>query len=39
SNINLNRCHLGDNFDKPIQQRHQSFSVTGNNRYIISTGY
>ncbi|CAF4999496.1 unnamed protein product, partial [Rotaria sp. Silwood1] len=39
SNINLNRRHLGDNFDERIQQRHQSFVVTGNNRYIISTGY
>ncbi|CAF4010760.1 unnamed protein product, partial [Rotaria sp. Silwood1] len=39
SNINLNRRHLGDNFDERIQQRHQSFVVTADNRYIISTGY
>ncbi|CAF1545912.1 unnamed protein product, partial [Rotaria sp. Silwood1] len=39
SNINLNRRHLDDNFDERIQQRHQSFVVTADNRYIISTGY
>ncbi|CAF5215539.1 unnamed protein product, partial [Rotaria magnacalcarata] len=39
SNINLNRRHLGDNFDEAIQQRHQSFVVTVDNRFIISTGY
>jgi hypothetical protein len=39
SNINLNRRHLGDNFDERIQQRHQSFVVTSDNRFIISTGY
>jgi WD40 repeat protein len=39
SNINLNRRHLGDNFDERIQQRHQSFVVTADNRFIISTGY
>ncbi|CAF2085780.1 unnamed protein product [Rotaria magnacalcarata] len=39
SNINLNRRHLGDNFDEDIQQRHQSFVVTVDNRFIISTGY
>ncbi|CAF5159427.1 unnamed protein product, partial [Rotaria sp. Silwood1] len=39
SNINLNRRHLGDNFDERIQQRHQSFVVTADNRHIISTGY
>ncbi|CAF3848697.1 unnamed protein product, partial [Rotaria sp. Silwood1] len=39
SNINLNRRNLGDNFDERIQQRHQSFVVTADNRYIISTGY
>ncbi|CAF1378435.1 unnamed protein product [Rotaria magnacalcarata] len=37
SNINLNRRHLGDNFDEAIQQRHQSFVVTVDNRFIIST--
>jgi WD40 repeat protein len=30
---------LGDNFDERIQQRHQSFVVTADNRFIISTGY
>ncbi|CAF5179298.1 unnamed protein product, partial [Rotaria sp. Silwood1] len=35
----LNRRHLGDYFDERIQQRHQSFVVTADNRYIISTGY
>ena len=39
SNINLNRRNLGDNFDERIQQRHQSFVVTADNRFIISTGY
>ena len=39
SNLNLNRRHLGDNFDERIQQRHQSFVVTADNRFIISTGY
>ncbi len=39
ANINLNRRHLGDNFDERIQQRHQSFVVTADNRFIISTGY
>ncbi|CAF1380580.1 unnamed protein product, partial [Rotaria sp. Silwood1] len=39
SNINLNLHHLGDHCDERIQQRHQSFVVTADNRYIISTGY
>ena len=37
--MNVNRRHLGDNFDERIQQRHQSFVVTADNRFIISTGY
>ena len=39
SNINLNRRHLGDHFDERVQQRHQSFVVTADNRFIVSTGY
>ncbi|CAF4132174.1 unnamed protein product [Rotaria magnacalcarata] len=39
SNLNLSRRNLGDNFDERIQQRHQSFVVTADNRHIISTGY
>mgnify|MGYP002378640195 CR=1 FL=1 len=39
TNLNLNRRNLGDNFDERIQQRHQSFVVTADNRFIISTGY
>ncbi len=39
SNINLSRRHLGDNFDERIQQRHQSFVITADNRFIISKGY
>ncbi|CAF1181559.1 unnamed protein product [Rotaria sp. Silwood1] len=38
-NTGLHRRHLGDNFDECIQQRHQSFVVTADNRFIISTGY
>ncbi|UJR15136.1 hypothetical protein I4U23_002101 [Adineta vaga] len=38
-NIGLHRRHLGDAFDERIQQRHQSFVVTSDNRFIISTGY
>ncbi|CAF3766606.1 unnamed protein product [Rotaria sordida] len=38
-NTGLHRRHLGDNFDERIQQRHQSFVVTADNRFIISTGY
>lgn len=39
SNTNPSRRHLGDHFDERIQQRHQSFVVTADNRFIISTGY
>lgn len=39
SNVNLSRRHLGDHFDERIQQRHQSFVITADNRFIISTGY
>lgn len=38
-NTGLHRRHLGENFDERIQQRHQSFVVTADNRFIISTGY
>ncbi len=38
-NTGLHRRHLGDNFDERIQQRHQNFVVTADNRFIISTGY
>ncbi|CAF4271366.1 unnamed protein product [Rotaria sp. Silwood2] len=38
-NTGLHRRHLGDNFDECIQRRHQSFVVTADNRFIISTGY
>ena len=38
-NTGLHRRHLGDSFDERLQQRHQSFVVTGDNRFIISTGY
>ncbi|CAF3646186.1 unnamed protein product [Rotaria socialis] len=38
-NTGLHRRHLGDNFDERISQRHQSFVVTADNRFIISTGY
>ena len=39
SRTGLHRRHLGDNFDERIQQHHQSFVVTVDNRFIISTGY
>ena len=38
-NTGLHRRQLGDNFDERLQQRHQSFVVTADNRFIISTGY
>ena len=38
-NTGLHRRHLGENFDERIQQRYQSFVVTIDNRFIISTGY
>ena len=38
-NTGLHRRHLGENFDERIQQRHQSFVVSADNRCIISTGY
>ena len=38
-NTGLHRRHLGDAFDERIQQRHQSFVITVDNRFIISTGY
>ncbi|CAF3634388.1 unnamed protein product [Adineta steineri] len=38
-NTGLHRRHLGDTFDERTQQRHQSFVVTADNRFIISTGY
>ncbi len=38
-NTGLYRRHLGENFDERIQQRYQSFVVTADNRFIISTGY
>ncbi len=38
-NTALHRRHLGENFDERIQQRQQSFVVTADNRFIISTGY
>ncbi|CAF0884401.1 unnamed protein product [Adineta ricciae] len=38
-NTGLHRRHLGDAFDERIQQRHQSFAITADNRFIISTGY
>lgn len=38
-NTGLHRRHLGDAFDERIQQRHQSFVITADNRFVISTGY
>ncbi|CAF2733928.1 unnamed protein product [Rotaria sp. Silwood2] len=38
-NTDLHRRHLSDNFDERIQQCHQSFVVTIDNHFIISTDY